>query len=166
MSDTGWTYERVETLTTLWREGLSAAQIARALGQVTRNAVLGKVHRLGLSGRTIAQRTGGQRPAWVKPRPARPKRTAAPHPFAGPNLEIVESVEGPGLVANVLGLGARMCRWPIGDPKSVDFSFCGRGVDLTGPYCPAHRQIAHRSDQPTPLACDPLVRRVLAGLNA
>ena len=63
MSDTGWTPTRVETLSSLWRDGLSASQVAKALGGVTRNAVIGKVHRLGLSGRVaggvVRRPTGG-----------------------------------------------------------------------------------------------------------
>ena len=51
-----WTDDRVEILTKLWGEGLSASQIARELGDVTRNAVIGKVHRLGLAGRASPTR--------------------------------------------------------------------------------------------------------------
>ncbi|TMJ76370.1 MAG: GcrA cell cycle regulator, partial [Alphaproteobacteria bacterium] len=61
-----WTDERVETLKRLWAEGLSASQIAAALGGVTRNAVIGKVHRLGLSGRAKA-------PSSAAPRPRKPR---------------------------------------------------------------------------------------------
>ena len=62
----GWTEERVEQLRTLWTEGLSASQIARVLGGVTRNAVIGKVHRLGLSGRAKS-------PSSATPRPRKPR---------------------------------------------------------------------------------------------
>jgi GcrA cell cycle regulator len=166
MSDTGWTDARVETLKTLWREGLSAAQIAGQLGRVTRNAVLGKIHRLGLSGRAVAPRLGGQRPAWVKPRSKPAKRPPAPKRAAAAPVDIAAPAEGPGLATSILQLSANMCRWPIGDPKAADFSYCGRRVDVAGPYCPAHRLIAHRPGKLTPLACDPVVRRVLAGLAA
>ncbi len=166
MSDTGWTDARVETLKTLWREGLSAAQIAGRLGGVTRNAVLGKIHRLGLSGRAVAPRLGGQRPASVRPRPASRKPTRGPKPAAEAPVDIAIPVEGPGLATSVLQLGVHMCHWPIGDPLSPDFSFCGRRADGPGPYCLAHRRIAHQPRKPAPLACDPIVRRVLAGLAA
>src|SRR6478735_8196976 len=72
----GWTDERVELLKKLWQDGLSASQIAKQLGGVTRNAVIGKVHRLGLSGRAAPSKPA--RPAFRPPRPARP--AAAPSP--------------------------------------------------------------------------------------
>jgi GcrA cell cycle regulator len=69
-----WTDERVELLTKLWQEGLSASRIAAELGGVTRNAVIGKVHRLGLSGRAKARAPGGaarpRKPAFARRRPA------------------------------------------------------------------------------------------------
>lgn len=164
MSDTGWTDARVETLKTLWREGLSAAQIAGRLGGVTRNAVIGKIHRLGLSGRAVTPRLGGQRPAWAKPRRRARRPPSGPKLAAAPAVDIPERVEGPGLATSILQLGAHVCRWPIGDPKAADFSFCGRRADEGGPYCPAHRRIAHRPGKLAPVACDPIVRRVLAGL--
>ncbi len=57
-----WTDERVETLKKLWTEGLSASQIAAELGGITRNAVIGKVHRLGLSGRAKSPSSAAPRP--------------------------------------------------------------------------------------------------------
>src|ERR1700760_4682481 len=77
----GWTDERVETLKKLWLDGLSASQIAKQLGGVTRNAVIGKVHRLGLSGRATPsqpQRTVFKAPR--APRPASTSSSAAPAP--------------------------------------------------------------------------------------
>lgn len=71
-----WTEERVELLKKLWTDGLSASQIASELGDVTRNAVIGKVHRLGLSGRAKTVRSAA-------PRPAKPRRPAAPRPQSG-----------------------------------------------------------------------------------
>src|SRR4051812_13524175 len=72
----GWTDERVETLKKLWLDGLSASQIAKSLGGVTRNAVIGKVHRLGLSGRATPSQPA--RTTFKAPRPARPAQPAAP----------------------------------------------------------------------------------------
>src|ERR1700761_6355594 len=74
----GWTDERVELLKKLWLDGLSASQIAKQLGGVTRNAVIGKVHRLGLSGRATPSQP--QRPTFKAPRAPRPAITAAPAP--------------------------------------------------------------------------------------
>jgi GcrA cell cycle regulator len=149
----GWTDERVELLKKLWQDGLSASQIAKQLGGVTRNAVIGKVHRLGLSGRAAPSKPA--RPVFKAPRPARqaaapaaPRRIAPP-PLAAaapppqPPVRYVE--EAPG-AATVLTLGAHMCKWPIGDPSSDDFTFCGRRAS-EGPYCVEHARIAYQPAQ-------------------
>lgn len=144
MSSSGsWTRERVDTLTRLWRDGLSASQIAVALGGVTRNAVIGKVHRLGLGGRTKAARPGtcraaplrrtgggGRRPAPVRPSPRR----------------VAAAPESPGL-ATVLTVGAHACRWPIGDPLAAGFTLCGQ-PRVRGAYCDEHAAQAYRPRRP------------------
>jgi GcrA cell cycle regulator len=103
-----WTEERVNKLRELWGQGMSASEIADLLGNVTRNAVIGKAHRLGLSGR----------PSPIKKKP----------------------VKG----ASILTLTERMCKWPIGDPKSPDFYFCGKAAAPGLPYCPEHAVIAYQ----------------------
>jgi GcrA cell cycle regulator len=148
----GWTDERVEVLKKLWLEGLSASQIAKQLGGVTRNAVIGKVHRLGLSGRaTPSQPT---RPAFRTPRPPRPAISAPSHRRSEPRHEPVVRVaarpvpyvEEPG-TATVLTLGAHMCKWPIGDPATAEFTFCGRRSTDEGPYCIEHARVAYQPPQ-------------------
>jgi len=147
----GWTDERVETLKKLWLDGLSASQIAKQLGGVTRNAVIGKVHRLGLSGRATPSQP--QRPTFKTPRAPRPAIAASPaprrsieasmpHPLPAPIL----APEEPG-TATVLTLGAHMCKWPIGDPASDSFTFCGRRSDREGPYCTEHARVAYQPQQ-------------------
>src|SRR4051794_14808781 len=120
----GWTEERVAILKKLWLEGLSASQIAKQLGGVTRNAVIGKVHRLGLSGR--ATPSSPPRPVFKTPRPPRPASSPsslAPRRIAAANPDPMPAnyVEEPGS-ATVLTLGAHMCKWPIGDPASDGFT--------------------------------------------
>ena len=155
-----WSDDRVTTLKTLWLEGLSAAQIARRLGGVTRNAVIGKVHRLGLSGRASPSRPG-RAPRISAPRTARIARSRPP-----PRLQVRQAVpvvlEGPGLVADMSELRAHMCKWPIGDPKAAGFSFCGRAAE--GPYCPSHAAAGVRPGTAWRADRDPVVRRALAGL--
>lgn len=155
-----WTDERVETLKKLWQEGHSASQIAKQLGGVTRNAVIGKVHRLGLSGRAAPSQPA--RPVY---KPAKPPRAAAPEVSArpqaqaqpvrrvepvvarqAPSLPAVPVIEGPG-TATVLTLGAKMCKWPIGDPSSDEFTFCGRRADDGIPYCVEHSRVAYQPQQ-------------------
>jgi GcrA cell cycle regulator len=146
----GWTDERVELLKKLWQDGLSASQIAKQLGGVTRNAVIGKVHRLGLSGRATPSKPA--RTDFKAPRPARPV-TASPSPPRRISEPAVASQptpmrfvdEEPGL-ATVLTLGAHMCKWPIGDPSLDSFTFCGRRSG-EGPYCHEHSQVAYQPAQ-------------------
>ena len=149
----GWTDERVELLKKLWQDGLSASQIAKQLGGVTRNAVIGKVHRLGLSGRAAPSKPA--RTVFKAPRPARPvvaapsapRRIAEPVALsAAPQPAPVRYVdEAPGM-ATVLTLGAHMCKWPIGDPSLDSFTFCGRRSS-DGPYCQEHGQVAYQPAQ-------------------
>ncbi|MBS0411003.1 MAG: GcrA cell cycle regulator [Proteobacteria bacterium] len=151
----GWTDERVETLKKLWLDGLSASQIAKQLGGVTRNAVIGKVHRLGLSGRAAPSQPA--RPVFKAARPARPVVAAQPaarRPVATAPVEAAPPpaprpptyVEEPG-TATVLTLGAHMCKWPIGDPSTDSFTFCGRRSGGEGPYCAEHARIAYQPQQ-------------------
>ncbi|AMY68442.1 GcrA family cell cycle regulator [Frigidibacter mobilis] len=204
-----WTDERVETLKKMWAEGQSASQIAKELGGVTRNAVIGKVHRLGLS-----NRVGG--PAAPEPKPAAPARPAepaaapraeaaaprpaAPQPEEAPAAAIrtepprpapaaaaapaqpaattpatvsasparkqivpagqplppqpsageispealasVREVEKRARRLTLMELTERTCKWPIGDPATDDFWFCGLGSLPGKPYCEAHVGVA------------------------
>ena len=143
----GWTDERVELLKKLWLDGLSASQIAKQLGGVTRNAVIGKVHRLGLSGRATPSQPA--RPVFKAPRPPRPVHAPAPRRIeahAPQPPTPVYYVEEPGS-ATVLTLGAHMCKWPIGDPATENFTFCGRRSGQDGPYCNEHARIAYQPQQ-------------------
>jgi GcrA cell cycle regulator len=150
----GWTDERVETLKKLWLDGLSASQIAKQLGAVTRNAVIGKVHRLGLSGRATPSQP--QRPVFKAPRAARPAPVAPPRRPAEAEVVVVVAPE-PAPVpvvaaeeagsATVLTLGAHMCKWPIGDPSTDGFGFCGRRSEREGPYCSEHARVAYQPQQ-------------------
>ncbi|XBQ16175.1 MAG: GcrA family cell cycle regulator [Oceanicaulis sp.] len=152
-----WTEERVETLKKLWADGLSASQIAKQLGGVTRNAVIGKVHRLGLSGRAAPSRPA-RRPA---PRPAAPRqpkpaaakavpvKPAAPvQREARPAAQLTAPKDAQrlpsGEYATVLTLREGMCKWPIGDPAGAEFRFCGRHSGAGSAYCEAHAELAYQ----------------------
>lgn len=145
-----WTEERVAQLRKLWTEGLSASQIAKQLGGVTRNAVIGKVHRLGLAGRATPSRPA-KRPvrAASRPRvigPSAPRlRTASLTPtVVAPQLAPLTFEDG--RTASVLTLNESMCKYPIGDPNDADFAFCGRGA-AGGPYCQDHARLAYQPSQ-------------------
>jgi GcrA cell cycle regulator len=172
----GWTDERVEQLKKLWADGLSASQIAGQLGGVTRNAVIGKVHRLGLSGRakTVTAQPRASRP---KQRPsggghranlqplvfganalkadARPDFPPAPAPAP---VVIPFPPPAPEERVTILQLTERTCRWPEGDPASEQFRFCGGQTRSGIPYCAYHGAIAYqpsperRRDRPRPVA--------------
>ena len=151
-----WTDERVELLKKLWAEGLSASQIASRLGGVTRNAVIGKVHRLGLSGRATTTRMKTHRP---RVRMASAKRAAKPPRFAAignpalralyqpdaePYVSPVEELEIPLAERKTIQtLVECSCRWPIGRPGTEGFGFCGSAPVDGLPYCAGHAQLAY-----------------------
>ena len=150
-----WTDERVELLKRLWSEGLSASQIASRLGSVTRNAVIGKVHRLGLSGRATTSRMKTHRPrtrmANAK-RPVKPRFPQAGNPAvralymdAEAYVPPAEEIEIPLAERKTIQtLTECSCRWPIGDPASAEFFFCGGKPITSLPYCAHHSRIAYQ----------------------
>ncbi|MFP4571276.1 GcrA family cell cycle regulator [Rhodosalinus sp.] len=189
-----WTDERVELLKKMWSEGQSASQIAKELGGVTRNAVIGKVHRLGLSNRGAAASGPAAAPPPEEPaaEPAlRGEARAAPDPEPAPEpapaqaetvvaeqaapapeeptaparrvivpagqplppqpsanevspeaLAKVSEVEKKARKLTLMELTERTCKWPVGDPSTADFWFCGLPVQPGKPYCEAHVGVA------------------------
>jgi GcrA cell cycle regulator len=147
----GWTDERVELLKKLWADGLSASQIAAELGGISRNAVIGKVHRLGLSGRAKSPSSAAPRPRKARSsghmlRVARPTmrgNTALAFEYEPePEPELAEiPVEQR---KSLLQLSEKTCHWPVGDPGSQDFYFCGGETATDLPYCSYHSRIAYQ----------------------
>ena len=184
-----WTDERVDILKKMWGEGQSASQIAKELGGVTRNAVIGKVHRLGLSNRA----TGGTSASSAAPKsetkatPKQPSAASKPEPRAKPAaakpevkpapvaetrpvplpprkqiipagqplppqpsaneispeaLAKVSEIEKHAKKLTLMELTERTCKWPVGDPATEDFWFCGLPVKQGKPYCEAHVGVA------------------------
>jgi GcrA cell cycle regulator len=155
-----WNDERVDLLKKLWGEGLSASQIAGRIGGVTRNAVIGKVHRLGLSGRATTSRTSPSRPRnristsrrVPKPRPHQPVGNSALHglfrPDAEPFIPTFEELDIPLAERKTLqDLTEKCCRWPIGDPQTAEFHFCNRDKMNGLPYCETHSRRAFQPPQ-------------------
>lgn len=134
-----WTDERVDKLKALWKKGLSASQIAEELGEnITRNAVIGKAHRLGLS----------SRPSPVK-KPAQAKRKAPPpKKVAAPARTMQPEPEGTSEKITILELTDRICKWPLGHPGDEDFQFCGARSVPGQPYCTFHGAMAYQAPQP------------------
>ncbi|MGH6877479.1 MAG: GcrA family cell cycle regulator [Rhizomicrobium sp.] len=137
-----WTNDRIEQLKSLWTEGLSASHIAKVMGGISRNAVIGKVHRLGLAGRVCAPR--GERTRI----PSAARHSMRVH--IPPIIEEDPIVLDDGSFATVLTINDRMCRWPIGDPSENEFHFCGRGPKSGSPYCEAHSRKAYQPQQLRP----------------
>lgn len=191
-----WTDERVETLKKMWGEGQSASQIAKELGGVTRNAVIGKVHRLGLSNRAAtpapaptekpAAAPAKEKKAAAKPA-AKPAKAAKPAPKPAPEqqpeapqaapeaaeemrtlparraiipagqplppqpsaneisaeaLARVNEVEKTAKKISLMELTEKTCKWPVGDPATPNFWFCGLPAEAGKPYCEAHVGVA------------------------
>jgi GcrA cell cycle regulator len=190
-TDMSWTDERVETLKKMWGEGQSASQIAKELGGVTRNAVIGKVHRLGLSNRAgsagaAAKAAPKEKPAAAPVAAAKPAAKPAPKTKAAPastppkeELELdengipisaarraiipagqplppqpsaneispealakVSEIEKTAKRLTLMELTEKTCKWPVGDPATDDFWFCGLAVQQGKPYCEAHVGVA------------------------
>ena len=148
-----WTEERVSELKKLWAEGHSASQIANQLGGVTRNAVIGKVHRLGLSGRATPSRPVKRPPRLARPKPtaartgtpakpSTPSTPSAPRLPAEPAVALEPQRLPNGDLVTVMNVKDSMCKWPIGDPADPNFSFCGRPAEDGSPYCAEHAKMA------------------------
>ena len=135
-----WTDDRVEKLRELWDKGLSASQIAKELAEgVTRNAVIGKAHRMGLA----------SRPSPVKSDPAkRAAAAAAKKKAAAPKKAPSTRVPPTTGKVSILDLTESMCKWPIGHPGEENFHFCGKPSQPTFPYCAHHCVDAYQVQQP------------------
>ncbi len=132
-----WTTEQIGQLTRLWSEGLSTAEIGKRLG-ISKNAVVGKAHRLHLNSRPSPIKRVGPRPAVVRQpphiRPAAPAAASAPAPQPAP-IRIVE-------------LSSQACRWPIGHPGDENFHFCTQRAIQGKPYCVEHSAVAYVKAKP------------------
>ena len=155
-----WTDERIELLRQHWTEGKSASQIAGILGHgLTRNAIIGKVHRLGLAGRAKSPNSSSAPRPRPTPAPQRPQATRpAPQqriihganalaiaraPMEEEQSELESVVLPMSLKVTIVDLRESMCRWPLGDPTSPEFRYCG-SPSQDGPYCTHHNRLAYQ----------------------
>jgi len=140
-----WNEERITELTNMWREGLSASQVARRLGGVSRSAVIGKVHRLGIAGRALPSRPrsqGGRPPNVTRASPGGALRKAtAPRPPRPSPAPLVVFDAPPRHHPHP---GRRQLPLAIGDPGDASFGFCGRPRLGGGSYCQGHGPMALR----------------------
>jgi len=165
----GWTDERVVLLKRLWVEGKTAAEIAKLIGGgVTRNAVIGKAHRLKLSGRISPIQENARGGNGVETGTARvvssPRKSQKTNIAKVSNREIIAPVHFPAVQENycfgdgvsLVELKERMCRWPIGDPKDDGFKFCGGPSEEGIPYCNHHARVAYQVNTKSKLRIDEL----------
>lgn len=153
-----WTAKRVRQLATLWSEGLSASQIAAELHcGLTRNAVIGKVHRIGLPERK-ARALAPTNPAVLEERRHRKRERERLYRkrWIIARREFKSEAWSPQAVVfaaprprTLLELGPHDCRWGLGDPRNPAFLFCGALVTVKGcPYCVAHARLAYLPSKP------------------
>lgn len=142
---TGWTDDRVAELRRLWGEGNTSGEIAAELGGVSRNAVCGKLYRLGLMTPRADRPKRTERPRKARQRPYTPKRVSSgPAPKVAPIPLPEGAFTGPaGAPAAIMAIGRATCRWPIGHPKDADFRFCGATAADGRCFCPHHAAIAY-----------------------
>ena len=161
-----WTDEMVETLKKLWDEGVTTGEIGRRLG-ISKNSIVGKVHRLGLSGRPSPIKKKSDTPAKPAPKAEKPEPKPVEKPIERPvakkstveiitplpdeedDIKLARSINIASTEPSKNGnlslteLDNHTCRWPIGDPKDDNFHFCGKKVRLGQTYCEEHSAIAY-----------------------
>ena len=130
-----WTHERIEQLKKLWEAGYTASNIATELGGITRNAVIGKAHRLGLSGR-MKSKSKFSSVSIVRKRKMPVNKNSK-------IIELTTSVE-PMNPTSFADIKDGLCRWPLGEPEDLDFKFCGRKCAEGMIYCTEHHSLAYQ----------------------
>ena len=130
-----WTDEKVEKLKELWTKGHTASQIASALGDTTRNAVIGKAHRLNLEARAPSKHSGASVSRENKQIRRGPAPTSRKAKFQSILLDKNFEPENPKSLEE---LTDTTCKWPIGHPNEEKFYFCGRKPEGEFPYCKLH----------------------------
>ncbi len=150
-----WTDDRIEMLKTHWEAGMTASQIAEALGQgVSRNAVIGKAHRLGLEARPspvkLTEAAAAVIEAVVAAAEGVVEGLAAPHAAPARPAPKRSRAATPAKPARttLLDLSEKVCKWPIGHPGETDFHFCGKPAQASFPYCTEHCAIAYQAQLP------------------
>lgn len=154
-----WTDAMVEELRKMWKEGLTTGEIGKRLN-VSKNSIVGKVHRLGLSGRPSPikkKEESDSAPAKTEKKETSSKPVAKPakEPISAPvkadDIK-AETIEKPtakdcnhkkGSNTSLTDLDNHTCRWPLGDPKDENFHFCGKKVRIGQTYCEEHSAVAY-----------------------
>lgn len=155
-----WDAPRIEQLKLLHASGISCSRIAAKLGTgITRNGVIGKLHRLGLShAKPVIYDNTSEAPE----RKSRKMPDRPPPSLAGTIVRVKPRITAPVLArplpmpkplaiddgpVTLLHLSDKTCKWPIGDPQHADFRFCGHGPRDGSPYCEYHDRMAYVPDR-------------------
>lgn len=146
-----WTEEVVEELKRMWDRGMTTGQIAKALN-VTKNSIIGKVHRLCLTARpspikksdiASKERKNAKNSSTTKEKHKQTKESSA----KAATTKETKSVEKPEIVEKtnipLVKLDNHTCRWPMGDPRDDDFCFCGKRIRTGQTYCEEHAAVAY-----------------------
>jgi GcrA cell cycle regulator len=158
-----WTEQQIQALKKMWGNGYSASDIAKTLGSgLTRNAVIGKAHRLKLSSRPSPILAEGELPSkmggsvlptmtkiskkrgMLRPLPPVQMPEVVARTLARDTIRPLDQIKRTEGIA-VTKAGERHCRWPIGDPRSPDFRFCGCNCYEGLPYCVDHARVAYQT---------------------
>ncbi len=150
-----WTEKMVEDLKIMWKQGLTTGEIGKRLG-VSKNSVVGKVHRLQLDARpspikkkegNVSDSAAAEKKTTVKnkaekknPPKTEPTPTVAPAPLPVKPASSVGNTSGE---VRLTDLDNHTCRWPLGDPKDENFHFCGKKVKIGQTYCEEHAALAY-----------------------
>lgn len=148
----GWTEDRIDALKKLWSDGLSASEIARKLGGLTRNAVIGKAYRLNLPAKvsgTIPRWKGHEKaapkPKAPKPRPVAPANIVRPEPRPRPKPEAPVSAptcDPVRLADHRIG----QCAFVVGAVRGPDTLYCGAPSEITESWCRYHQQVGYNPE--------------------
>jgi GcrA cell cycle regulator len=150
-----WTDARVEQLKALFDAGMSCKEIAGEMGGVTRNGIIGKIHRLGLSGIRPKPKSGPREPSVARKHQGIASaviyKARRKSPLPEPHIELYVEPEPPpadditlAQRCTIVDLNDDRCRFPCGDPASADFFFCGAATRGAPPYCAHHARVAYQ----------------------
>ncbi len=132
-----WTINSISKLKKLWNKELSTTDIGKKLG-FSKNAVVGKAHRLGLKSRSTSVVKKIKRKRVIKTKAKAPIKSIIKTKKTSSDKQKINKKTTPSKIIGIMDLKKEMCRWPLGDPRSSDFSFCGNPTFKSKPYCLTH----------------------------